>query len=116
MRGTLDLSSWNYNKLNSYNTREDYHINTQTHLRDLDIKASEGGRIRQARKEERGESEDSGQEYKLELPMELQDREGIRLPCTLFAALEHSCQSNQHILWQNPVIRAVTYRDVTAVF
>lgn len=52
MRGALDLSPRDHNKLNSYNPTEDFQPNAQTLLRDLRIKASEGEQIGRAREEE----------------------------------------------------------------
>lgn len=54
----LDLSFWNYNKSNSCNPTRNTQPNIQTCLKDLRISASLGGRIQQARVEEREWSRD----------------------------------------------------------
>lgn len=79
VRGPLNLSPWNYNKLNSYNPTEYSQPSMQTLLRDLCIKASEGEQMRQARKDERERnSRDRCHGYSLELPTGLGERREIR--------------------------------------
>lgn len=45
MRGSLDLSPWDDNKVNSYSPREDFQPNTWTLLRDMHIRESEVGKL-----------------------------------------------------------------------
>lgn len=61
--GGMRSASWNpgsYNKLNSYILTKDNLSNTQAHLRDPHIKLSEGGQIRWAGEEGKGNCRDAG--------------------------------------------------------
>lgn len=55
--GLLDRSAWRYNKLNSYNSTKDSLLSTQTILRDLRIKTSESGWIRENKGGGKGEEQ-----------------------------------------------------------
>lgn len=85
--GPLDHSLLNYDKLNIYNLREDFQPNTETLLRVLHIKVSEGEEIWWAKEEVRERGRGGCNGCSLEPPVRLKESRRISLQCALSVVL-----------------------------
>lgn len=118
VRDPLDLSPWNYNKLNRYNTTKDFSL---THKHFWEICASEHLKVGRSGEQgkRKGKRAETGAVEAAWSSLQYWGR-GEESGCGVLCSPERSWLSDQHILRQNPGIRAearaeTEYRGATAV-